>query len=142
LTLHELLLPERILKLVEDHCRREAPLEACGIISGRGARALHVYPMTNAARSETRYLMVPDEQFRVMEEVWARGEELVAIYHSHPISEAYPSATDVALAYYPEAVYLILSLYPEVKLRGFHIRDGVISEVRITIIREDDEGCE
>jgi proteasome lid subunit RPN8/RPN11 len=38
------------------------------------------------------------------------GEEMVAIYHSHPVSVAYPSATDAWNAQYPECVYLICSL--------------------------------
>ena len=52
------------------------------------------------------------------------GEELVAIYHSHTKSAAYPSQTDVNLAGWPDAVYLIVSLAepdaPDVK--GFWIK--------------------
>jgi proteasome lid subunit RPN8/RPN11 len=40
-----------------------------------------------------------------------RGETLLAIYHSHPgAADPTPSETDVRLAYYPSAAYLIVGL--------------------------------
>jgi proteasome lid subunit RPN8/RPN11 len=65
----------------------------------------------------------------------ARGWEIVGIYHSHLNAPAYPSPTDVAMAAYPDAVYLIVSLSdgkPPV-LGAFHIRDGEIEEVDMVI---------
>lgn len=55
----------------------------------------------------------------------ARGEELVAIYHSHPASQPYPSPTDRAEAHYPDAFYVLVSLRAdEPELRAFRILDG------------------
>ena len=70
---------------------------------------------------------------RQMEEV---GEELVAIYHSHTGSAAYPSQTDVNLALYPDAVYLIISLEnsDDPETRGFWIRDGKIDDAELEIV--------
>jgi proteasome lid subunit RPN8/RPN11 len=62
------------------------------------------------------------------------GEELVAIYHSHTQSPAYPSQTDINLASYPDAIYLIVSLAEgEEPLRGFNIVDGQVTEAELTI---------
>ena len=70
-----------------------------------------------------------------MQEMEERGEDLVAIYHSHTASAAYPSQTDVNLATYPDAVYVIVSLEeadtPEV--RGYWIRDGQIEDAGLEI---------
>jgi proteasome lid subunit RPN8/RPN11 len=118
-----------------EHCKEEKPLEACGILSGAGNRVSRGYPMSNVQRSPVRYLMDPEEQYRVMGEIWAAKEELVAIYHSHPTARAYPSNTDISLAYYPEAFYVIVSLRntrPEV--RAFRIVDGQVSEASITVL--------
>ena len=53
-----------------------------------------------------------------------------------PRSAAYPSQTDVNLAAYPDAVYVIVSLQdaenPE--LRGFWIRDGEIEEAELDVV--------
>ena len=38
------------------------------------------------------------------------GWDLGGIYHSHTRTRAYPSATDVKLAFYPDSVYLIVEL--------------------------------
>lgn len=118
-----------------EHCKEEKPLEACGILCGERNRVAGGYPMSNVQRSPVRYLMDPEEQYRVMGEIWAAKEELVAIYHSHPTARAYPSTTDVNLAYYPEAFYLIVSLKdsrPEV--RAFRIIDAHVKEVTITLV--------
>jgi proteasome lid subunit RPN8/RPN11 len=66
-----------------------------------------------------------------------RGMDLVGIFHSHTFTEAFPSRTDVELAGYPDATYLILSLAdPDAPaLRGFSIREGKVSEVEVHIDR-------
>ena len=67
--------------------------------------------------------------------MWARGWDLLAIYHSHTLTPAYPSATDVRLAFYPEAHYVIVSLQePDLpRVRAFRIVDGVITERDLVI---------
>lgn len=122
---------EQIQQIIA-HARAEAPLEAGGLLAGSGAIVERVYPMENTDRSETSFLLNPEEQYRVFVEIEELGYDLVGIYHSHPHSAAYPSARDVEMAYYPEAVYVIVSLAsPAPEIRAFRIRDGVISEEEI-----------
>jgi [CysO sulfur-carrier protein]-S-L-cysteine hydrolase len=117
------------------HAQDEAPNECCGIIGGVDGRATSLYRAVNAEASPLRYSLDPADQFRIMREIEARGEELAAIYHSHTGSPAYPSQTDVNLAFYPDALYLIVSLEdpdaPDV--RAFTIRDGGIEPARLEI---------
>jgi len=123
------------LQKIFDHCDREYPSEACGIMAGRSGHVDKVYTMTNAEPSPSFYLMDPQEQFRVMKEIRQEGMELVGIYHSHTHTEAYPSKTDVELAFYPEALYFIVSLQ-KVKapvIRAFRINDGRIVEEEVVI---------
>jgi proteasome lid subunit RPN8/RPN11 len=70
-----------------------------------------------------------------MNEMDDKGWDLVGIFHSHTFSEAYPSKTDVELAQYPDAAYLILSLadLDEPQLRAFSIRDGQVTELAVAI---------
>jgi [CysO sulfur-carrier protein]-S-L-cysteine hydrolase len=116
------------------HAREEAPNECCGMIGGADSAGT-VYRSINAEASPLRYSLDASDQFRIMQEMEESGEELLAIYHSHTASAAYPSQTDVNLAAYPDAVYLIVSLQrpddPEV--RGFWIRDGEIEEADLDV---------
>ena len=92
--------------------------------------ARRCYRAENAEASPLRYSIDAKEQFRLMQTIEAAGEALVGIYHSHTRSPAYPSQTDVNLAGWPDAVYLIASLAePDAPVvKGFWIRDGRIEE--------------
>ena len=80
-------------------------------------------PARNVAPTpRTDYEVDPQSLFRALS--WEdEGDELIAIFHSHPASPSYPSMIDVARAHYPDSVYLILSLAnPESPvLKGFRI---------------------
>ena len=94
------------------HAEREAPRECCGLIGGNSASTQTIYPLRNAAADpQVTYEAAPEDLFAAQRAMRDRGEQLVAIYHSHPRSrDPEPSATDVRLAYYPSAVYLIVGL--------------------------------
>ena len=90
--------------------RAAAPAECCGLVGGRGASGLSLYPLRNvAARAEVSYEAAPQDLFAAQRLMRERGEQLLAIYHSHPRSEdPRPSRADVRLAFYPEAVYFLI----------------------------------
>ncbi|HEY1355440.1 MAG TPA: M67 family metallopeptidase [Solirubrobacterales bacterium] len=117
------------------HSREDLPNECCGMVGGNDGEAWTIYRADNAEASPLRYSIDAREQFRLMRTIEDAGEELVAIYHSHTRSPAYPSQTDVNLAGWPDAIYLIASLAdreaPEVK--GFWIRDGGIEEAELDV---------
>jgi proteasome lid subunit RPN8/RPN11 len=111
-----------------DHAREAAPHECCGLIGGTEARTQTVYPMRNdAADPLVTYEASPEDLFAAQRSMRAHGEQLLAIYHSHPRSaDPQPSATDVRLAYYPSAVYLIVGLGGEQpKLGAFRIAESI-----------------
>ena len=128
---HPFELPAALRDDILAHARAEAPKEACGLVAGRNARATRVIRCTNAhPAAVTRYTIDPREQLRAFRDMEGNGEDLVAIYHSHPATQAYPSPTDRAEAHYPKAVYVLVSLRdatPDV--RAFQIRDGWVREV-------------
>ena len=90
-----------------DHVRACLPEEACGVLAGRNGRVSQVWTIENAAHSPVRFRMQPRAQVRALLDLEAQGLELLAIYHSHPSGPPYPSATDLAEAFYPEAAALI-----------------------------------
>jgi [CysO sulfur-carrier protein]-S-L-cysteine hydrolase len=128
-------IPRSIYDEMLEHAREEVPNECCGILGGKDGEATSLYRATNAEQSPLRYTLDPNDLFRItFREIPERDEEMLAIYHSHTASPAYPSQTDINLATYPDAVYLILSLSDdEQPLRGFRIDDGQVTEVELAV---------
>lgn len=116
------------------HARAEYPNEACALLAGDG-QVEKVYTLPNAEASPTFYVVEPTAQLKAMQEMDDRGWELLGVFHSHTFTEAYPSKTDVELAAYPDATYLILSLAdPDApSLRAFTIKEGEVSEVEVHV---------
>jgi len=126
-------MPATVLEEMIEHAREGHPCEVCGIIAGKDFADSHIYRMTNTENSPVSYFMDPTEQFQVMKDIRKREEKMLAIYHSHPDSEAYPSAKDVSLAFYPDSLYIIVSLMrQEPVVRAFSIVDGEVEEISIT----------
>jgi len=76
-------------------------------------RARQRYHRNSSARNdadkpETRYFATPEELFAAMRRIRESGQALLGVYHSHPRTAAYPSASDVEMAFYPEAFYFII----------------------------------
>ena len=114
---------------------REFPNESCGVIAAADGVPVKVFPMKNADASPVTYRLDGKEQLRVCEEIDDQGWELWAIYHSHTHSEAYPSETDIRLAFYPEARYILVSLADREApvIRSVRITDGDVTEEELTI---------
>jgi len=124
--------------MIQDALRR-LPNEACGLLSGRKNLAESFFAMKNTEESPASYLMDPKEQFHVMKHIRERNEEMLAIYHSHVASPAYPSSKDVQLAFYPDVYYVLISLqdrsHPVVK--AYRIQEGKVREEPFKVAPEE-----
>ena len=121
-----ILLPQSLFEQIISHARECAPHECCGLVGGNSTTTRTVYPLRNIASEPlVTYEAAPEDLFAAQRAMRQRGEQLLAIYHSHPRSkDPEPSATDVRLAYYPTAVYFIVGLGDrEPCLRAFRISD-------------------
>jgi proteasome lid subunit RPN8/RPN11 len=125
---------KQLLDEIIDHARSEAPMECCGMVASRDGAAVRVYPATNAAASPLRYEIDGAEQYRIQMEIEDAGLDLGAIYHSHTRTEPYPSQTDINLAFYPDAVYVIVGLAgEEPDVRAYAIREGRVQETELVV---------
>lgn len=107
--------------------RADAPLETCGLLAGREGHVTRVLPVPNVLRSRVRYSMGGGQVF--FDAMAACDFEPLAIYHSHPQGPPVPSPTDIAESFYPDAIYIIISLAQEPpSVRVFRIVDGVVTE--------------
>ncbi len=131
LTLHE----DYVIEMIT-HAKEDAPNECCGIIAGDGGTATKLYRAINAEASPYRYSVDPKDLLRIYRDLDSNGWDVLVIYHSHTQTEAYPSPTDIRLAAWDDAYYVLVSLedndHPIV--RAFRIKDGEVTEEELEIV--------
>jgi len=139
-----LILRKSEYKEIIDHCIETFPFEACGLLAGtienNQYKVLKIFKMSNIAEDPAKnYLMDPKEQFNVFKQMRKQQLCFLGIYHSHPISDPFPSKKDIAMAYYPEAIYVIVSLKnPQVpQIKAFRILDGKVFDVGLKVKEVD-----
>jgi [CysO sulfur-carrier protein]-S-L-cysteine hydrolase len=116
------------------HARADAPNECCGMIATHDGEAVRVYPAANTAASPLRYEIDGAEQYRIQMAIDDAGNDLGAIYHSHTRSAPFPSQTDINLAFYPDALYVIVGLsHGDPEVRAYRIRDGQVAEAELQV---------
>ena len=111
------------------------PLEVCGLLAGEDGRIIYHYPIYNIQQSPVSFEMDPQQQIETMLAIDSQGQQLLAMYHSHPKGLAIPSPTDIAQATYPELVQFILSLqtWERPSLRAFTIIENQVDEIPFSV---------
>lgn len=139
-------IPASIVQELIDHARSEYPNEACGLIVGdrpaaEGGQPVRWEPTRNKAASPVRYEIDPDDLLRLTLATEDSDEAFWAIVHSHPATPARPSQTDLGLAFYPDSLYVLVSLSPDEadptsgapSVRAWRIRDSDATEVELLV---------
>jgi [CysO sulfur-carrier protein]-S-L-cysteine hydrolase len=143
-------LSREIRDAIVRHARAELPNEACGLVIGdrpapEGGEARRWVPLRNALESPFRYEIDPSDLLRITIEAERADEAIWAIVHSHVASPAEPSPTDIRQSFYPEALYILVSLDPAQadpetgadRVRAWRIVDGAIFEVPLALEADD-----
>lgn len=132
-------LPAHLVQAIIDHARNEYPNESCGLFVGDrpaadGGSALRWEPTRNKAASPHRYEIHPDDLLRLTLATEDADETFWGIVHSHVRSPARPSPTDVGLAFYADALYILVSLADDTPdVRAYRIVDGEIFDVELLV---------
>ena len=126
----------RLIDEMVAHAREDLPSECCGMVGGSHGEATSVIRVENSAASPLRFEMDPQGQYDALKAIEDGGGELLAIYHSHTKSAAYPSQTDVNQAVnWPDAIYVIVSLEnpesPDVK--AYWLKDLKIADAELLV---------
>jgi proteasome lid subunit RPN8/RPN11 len=122
-------IPAAVRDEIVTHARAGLPNEACGILAGLDGRVERFFPAESDEPSPYYYRIESRDQIRIMNEIDEVGLDLIGIYHSHTSSPAFPSRTDAEQAFWPDAVYVIVSLAnPDAEVRGYRIRDMEVTE--------------
>ena len=118
------------------HACEERPFECCGLLAGTDGAITRSHRATNVAEQcGIRYELDPREYLKLSREIDDADLDLVGVYHSHPFTRAYPSATDVGQAW-EGLVYVIVSLtdFLAPVVKAFTVSDGTVAEQPIEIV--------
>lgn len=131
----QLKVQEKVCSEIIRHAKEELPHEACGYILLKNDVCFEARRMLNLDKSNTHFTFSAEEQFEVLRYANDIGAEIVANYHSHITSEAYPSAEDVKFAFDSNMIYFIVSLLHEKPIiRAYKIHKGKIKEIELHIL--------
>jgi proteasome lid subunit RPN8/RPN11 len=117
----------------------QLPLESVALLFGtikdEAVSVTHVECVDNRSeRTATSFSVDPEEQYRLLVEAEERGEELVAIFHSHPVPPK-PSSRDLQNMKLNPVIWLIASkITGRWESRPFIIKGTTYQDVSLRII--------
>jgi len=132
----EIQIPRKLANQLLHLAQISPDVEICGLIGSKNGLPVHCYPIKNAAElPQQHFLLDAGQQISAMTKMRESGEDLFAIYHSHPTAPALPSSHDLELDAYPDAIYLIISLNTKgiLEMRGFKIHQKTALEIPLTM---------
>lgn len=134
--LEHIQIPRKITNQLLHLAQISPDIEVCGLIGSKNGLPSSCYPVKNTAElPRLRFQLDAKQQISAMAKMRDQGEELFAIYHSHPTAPATPSITDLELASYSEAFYLIISLNTKgiLEMRAFKINHKSAVEIALSL---------
>jgi proteasome lid subunit RPN8/RPN11 len=107
-------------KRLVDAAEAAHPEEACALLIGRRGLGLNFrvarveFSPNVAADKARRFEIDPGLRIGLERELRGQAEQVIGVWHSHPNGLAEPSATDAAMIYEPDLVWLITAVVPGV----------------------------
>jgi proteasome lid subunit RPN8/RPN11 len=136
MTIKEIQIPRKMTQQLLHLAQNSPEQEICGLIAAKNNQACRCYPINNvASQPETKFLLDAKQQIAAQVAMRENGEELFAVYHSHPTAPAQPSQTDIAFADELNALHLIISLNTKgvLEMRGFRLIHQQVQEVILVL---------
>ncbi len=95
----QLVVTSAVIAQIETEARAAHPHECCGILLGEGEQVTAIQPAANIhPKPQTHFEIDPQTLVDVHRAARSGGPQVVGYYHSHPVGDPHPSATDRAMA--------------------------------------------
>ncbi|MGL6074732.1 MAG: M67 family metallopeptidase [Fimbriiglobus sp.] len=108
------------------------PLECCGLLAGQAGHIEAIYPIPNELGSPVAFRTEPWAMLQAQRKMRTAGQELLAIYHSHPTSPPIPSRLDLAENPHVDAVLCVI--IHQTTLRAWRLYPDHAEEVPLEIL--------
>lgn len=132
-----LYLPRPLINKVLAHAQQNPEIEVCGLIgSDPASEQKEYYPISNVSKNPgCRFLMDAPQQISAMKNMRDKQQQLFAIVHSHPDSDAIPSPLDIEQSSYKDVFYLIISLNTKgvLEIRAYSQQQDSMEEVDLVL---------
>lgn len=138
--MQEIRISRKLATQLLHHAQTFPGQEVCGLIGGKNGIPTSWYAIDNVAEQpRRRFALEPVQQIAALKKMREDGEQLFAIYHSHPAAPAAPSRVDIELNAYPEAYYLIISLSTKgvLEMRAFRMDRAPPDELPIVVYEHE-----
>jgi [CysO sulfur-carrier protein]-S-L-cysteine hydrolase len=135
-----LYLPRPLVNKILSHAQHNPSIEVCGLVGNSADNEKDYYAIDNVSKDPgCRFLMDAPQQIKAMKQMRDRQQELFAIVHSHPTSNAIPSARDIKENSYKDVYYIIISLNTKgvLEMRAYSQQQDSMQEIEL--ILEDTE---
>lgn len=111
------------------------PREVCGLFSGKRGLIRRIIPIENVSMGNSTFIMDPRAQVAAFHLVENLDEEIIGIYHSHPMSSAYPSPRDLDECMYLDIPQIIIGKdHGKWVVQAFSISGKDYREIQIKVI--------
>ena len=135
-TQQTLYLPRPLVNKMLAHAQQHDDVEVCGLIGSDKQGNKNYYPIDNVSNNPNcQFLMDAPQLISAMRKMRDRGQELFAIVHSHPTSNAMPSRLDIEESSYKDALYIIISLNTKgvLEMRAFEQQPNSMQEIELIL---------
>ena len=135
-TKQTLYLPRPLVNKMLAHAQQHDDVEVCGLIGNDKQDHKSYYPIDNVSNNPNcQFLMDAPQQINAMKKMRERGQELFAIVHSHPTSNAMPSQQDIDESSYKDVLYIIISLNTKgvLEMRAYTQKPDSMQEIELIL---------
>ena len=131
-----LFLPRPLVNKILAHAQQHPDVEVCGLIGNDSEDNKNYYRIDNVSKNPScRFIMDAPQQIKAMKKMRDKQQELFAIVHSHPTTNAQPSLLDIEESSYKDAYYIIISLNTKgvLEMRAFTQQKENMQEIGLVL---------
>jgi len=131
-----LYLPRPLVNKLLSHAQHNPDIEVCGLIGNDASENKSYYPIDNISKNPScRFLMDAPQQIKTLKKMREKQQELFAIVHSHPKTNAEPSQLDIEENNYKDVFYIIISLNTEgvLEMRAYTQKKNSMQEIELIL---------
>ncbi|MBA4542170.1 MULTISPECIES: Mov34/MPN/PAD-1 family protein [Thermoactinomyces] len=112
-----------VIEQMKEYCLNQYPHQGYGFLAGHGSVITHFFPIPGQNSGPCFLDFEPRAYFEAVKKIRSLQLEWLGVLHSHPLSDAYPSARDRSGWHFVHKSFWILSLKDkQVQLGAYYIK--------------------